>query len=225
MLIPTNFELYRYDTKEPPLQWSNDFHEYDYPMIGYKNIIGAFFFYDNKETAIQTGSNEPKNTSNTVLLTHCKTIKETKLLDLRFASMIGMLAKVREAAINIFDLGMCTYFRGHAVSLSAVAEDYAEYNALASIDQKTNKELERQTNLIYQIVRFIEPRNQDASFRGLGQLLTDFSNGPIFNRELQRKGYDGYVFYEHDINDPIVTTYCFLESKYLSKPQRKRITI
>ena len=55
----------------------------------------------------------------------------------------------------------------------------------------------------------------------LGQHLSDFNNGIIFNKLLTEKGYDGYVFVE-EVNDPTV---CIFDSSFLSQPTTQVIQL
>lgn len=57
-LLKARTVLYRYDlSSELPKEWSTDYKskEYDYGILGRKNKMNAFFFYDSKDVAESTG--------------------------------------------------------------------------------------------------------------------------------------------------------------------------
>lgn len=224
MILPAHTPLYRYDIQKPPSQWSVDFHEYYYDCKGYKNMLGAFFFYDNKENPIQTCRNDEKF-EGICFLTQCETVKEINLLDLRAERIMGMLEILFENGINILVPELNTFSQCNALPLSGIALDFEDYLSLKAINVKTNKDIINLSGLVQRITRYIEPRKSNLSFRFFGQLLTDFENGPIFKQMLLKNGFDGYVFYEHDEGEPCVTTYCIFDNMCLSSPECQQLRI
>lgn len=91
------------------------------------------------------------------------------------------------------------------------------------MNSHTDQECVELLQLANIITKFIEPKRGNDSYRYLGQLLTDFENGPIFKKLVIQREYNGYLFYEHDRNCPMVTTYCFFDSASLSKPLCEQI--
>lgn len=223
MILPAHSLLYRYDIMKPPTQWSADFHEYHYDGFGFKNISGFFFFYDNKEDSIRTCLND-LSFKGAGYFTQCETVREIDLLDIRTECMIRILDILNENDIDVLVPEFNTYSQGDARPLSVIKEDFEKYLYLVNKQEKTTQESCTQLNLVNTITHYIEPLRGNESFRYLGQLLTDLDNGPIFKRMLMHKGFDGYVFYEHDIDKPCVTTYCIFEKTSLSSPNCELIT-
>lgn len=217
MLLPAHTLLYRYDLMKPPTQWSTNFHEYHDKDFGFKNTSGSFFFYDNEGDSICTCKNE-QLFEGSGYFTQCKTIRELNLLDIRTECMIRIFDILYENDIDVLTSDFNTYSQGDARPLSAIKEDFEEYLYLVDKQEKTIQDSCTQLNLVNTITNYIEHRRGNESFRYLGQLLTDFDNGPIFKRMLMQKGFDGYVFYENDFNTPCVTTYCIFENTSLSSP-------
>jgi len=223
MILTTHTPLYRYDLQKPPTQWSVDFHEYNYGDRGYKNIIGAFFFYDNMDDCIRTCKNEHLFEC-FGYFTRCQTIRDLNLLDIRTECMIRILDILYENDIDVLIPEISTYSHGDVRPLSAIKHDFEKYVYLVNKQEKTDRECCTQLGLVNKISSYIEPRYGNDSFRYLGQLLTDFENGQIFKEKLIQKGYDGYVFYENNLGTPCVTTYCIFESNSLSSPNCEKIT-
>ena len=223
MILTTHTPLYRYDLKEPPTQWSVDFHEYNYGDRGYKNIIGALFFYDNIDDCIRTCQNEHLF-EGVGYFTQCQTIRELNLLDILTECMIRILDILYENDIDVLIPEISTYSYGDVRPLSVIKHDFEEYVYLVNKQEKTIQESCTQLGLVNKISSYIEPQYGNNSFRYLGQLLTDFENGPIFKEKLKIKGFDGYVFYENDSGTPCVTTYCIFENTSLSSPNCEKIT-
>lgn len=223
MILPAHTPLYRYDLKEPPKEWSTSFHEYKYEGWGNKNIIGAFFFYDNIENCQSTCANEA-NYQGTYYLTKCETAREANLLCLCFEKMIRLLDVLYHEGIDVFNSEMCTFSTGDARPLSNKSEEFERYIKLVDKEQKSDKDCMKLLSLVNDITQYIEPSRGNANFRYMGQLLTDFMNGPIFKRYLSENGYEGYVFFEHDEGTPCVKTYCFFDQTLLSTPSCEKIT-
>lgn len=223
MILTAHTPLYRYDLKEPPTLWSVDFHNYQYDGLGYKNLSGSFFFYDNKDDCIRTCQNEHLF-NGTGYFTQCQTVKELYLLDIRTECMIRILDILYENDIDVLVPEFNTYSKGDARPLSVIKQDFEQYLYFANKNDKTIQECCTQLNLINSITKYIEPHKGNDSFRYLGQLLTDFDNGPHFKRILMERGFDGYVFYENDPNTPCVTTYCIFDNTSLSSPNCELIT-
>lgn len=59
--LPIGYMLYRYDLEEPPAEWDETYKSIEYkydthiPHLKVKNVIGAHFFFENRETAYHTG--------------------------------------------------------------------------------------------------------------------------------------------------------------------------
>ncbi len=217
MILPAHSSLYRYDLKKPPSQWSVDFHEYHYVGYGFKNISGSFFFYDNIEDCHRTSKNE-KDFNGYYYLTLCHNVREINLLDIRAKKMMGILTILYENNINVLVPEFNTYSLYEVRPLSTISYDFEIFLHLLNNKEKNSIEDCKQLNLANKIADFIEPQKGNNNFRYLGQLLTDFDNGPVFKRMLIQKGFDGYMFYEHDIDTPCVTSYCIFESSLLSSP-------
>ena len=191
MILTPGTCLYRYDLNEPPTEWSADFHEYFYPDMGFKNIIGALFFYNNIDDCKQTCQNE-RLFEGECNLTNCQVIRKCNLLDIRAQSMIRILYILHENDIDVLIPTINTFSTGDKRPLSEIKQDFEEYLSLVDKQERTFNDDCKILNLVYKITRYIEPRNGNDSFRYLGQLLTDFDNGPTFKEKLMQKGYAGY---------------------------------
>lgn len=119
MILPKGTSLYRYDTKQPPKDWSVDFHEYEYPEMGIKNKIGSFFFFDNKEDSCRTCKND-KGYKRVCYLTTCETTCDVNLLDIRSESVMGIINILQDDSINIVDEKFKTYSCEEPQSMSNI---------------------------------------------------------------------------------------------------------
>lgn len=217
MTLTAHTPLFRYDLKEPPKEWSNSFYEYQYECFGNKNKLGAYFFYENIENCDSTCKNDP-NFHGEYYLTKCETVRDASLLSLCFDKMIRMLDVLYNKDIDVFSSDIRIFSKDKVRPLLDKAEEFYEYIELVDKENKTNTECIRVLNLVNSITEYIEPHYGNQSFGYLGQLLTDFENGPIFKDLLEQKGYEGYIFYENAHGAPNVKTYCIFDQSLLSSP-------
>ena len=206
MTLETGISLYRYSLGDNmPEEWQADFHniEYDYPGIGPKNQVGAFFFYPNKETAhkvlkVAIGKMEAQGRHferNTI--TRCSTTAEIRLLDLTTCTQpVDVLYTLYNNEIDILD---GSFIKKLDVNTSQNLSDIR--NAFENIT--TNRQSIDVVNaFFYSLVGYI------------GQLLTDFENGSVFKKLLYERHYEGYAFQE----EPTSPTICIFDSAKLSLP-------
>ena len=207
--------FYRYNLgANVPNHWSLEYvsPEYVFPNLGAKNKIGAFFFYNTNEAAINTLSqaliNEQLRGVNydVSIITSCCASKEMYMLDLSKCNWCAQIIYVLfQLGINVVSDNFFLHQRNR--SFAALKEQFEllssddcilKLRAISTIDEFffNNKPL-------------------------LCQTLTDFGNGKHFKRLLQDKGYDGYVFKE----SPDGNTFCLFTSDNLSSPQQDYIEI
>lgn len=210
MTIPAGTPLFRYDLIEPPKFWSKDYKnpQYIYPNYGPKNSACLFFFYMNATTAINVG-NKARGTNCPLYFTECELLSDVDVLDLSNNGTKDLLDytpefildKLFEADLDVLISNFYNYLRREPFTKIAEA-----YTTLKLSDCKELRmDLEVQVNSFF--------FTNDGPF--LGQHLSDFNNGIIFNKLLTEKGYDGYLFSE-EIDAP---TLCLLSPDYLSEPR------
>lgn len=221
--LPVGKKFFRYDLgTDLPHVWSTDYHSVEYSYVrGYKNICGAFFFYDNKDTALDvlTLARKRKDISpNTI--TSCHLIKEVSLLDFsKYESPAQLLSNLYNHGINVFGKGFCRYGNGPEddVLIDTLKEDFETIihtkkqtlNDFSMIIEKTTKI----NDFFY--TRYLK----GCECRYIGQLFTDFDNGPLFKQMLIQSGSYGYCFRE----SPTGLTYCLFDSDVLSSPTQEQV--
>lgn len=210
-------QLYRYDLVCPPDNWSTQYKSIEYydSLLGPKNQIGAFFFYDNYNDCVQTALNAAdKNCKSEFYITTCELKQDTNLLHLQDTNIYSLLVKLYEENFDVLTTDFRIY-DGSYDTYQKVRDLFFQIQILEENDFITT------LNNIRKLITFW---GQSAGLGGrydvFGQRLTDFKNGVAFKRQLLDKGYEGYCFYE-GCNDttPQVTTYCFLSSEHLTLPK------
>ncbi|MGN1240593.1 MAG: hypothetical protein ACI4TV_06935 [Paludibacteraceae bacterium] len=221
LILEKGHLLYRYDIKQPPTNWSKEFKSYEYPGIGPKNKVGAFFFYDSEKIAIQTFNNEERQKAE-MYITTTNVTKELKLLNLRIQHILGIFNLLREIGIDVFTDDFHTYYYvdGRERSLLDIKQQYEQYVNLFNMRNLSDEQYAQIGNFVERIANFIVPNVRwDHTYSFIGQLLTDLDNGPKFKELLTARGYDGYVFYEHNEGlTPLVHAYCIFEPTNLGAP-------
>lgn len=224
-------KLYRYDIKEPPKEWSTNFKNPEYVYTGtrgVKNQIGAFFFFNSRNQAVNTAQcafRKHKNTADGVWITKC-TIKESiRLLDLRDSIIcIELLAAFDKAGFAIFSDKLKSW---EGVPFSRIANTIqpVEDIILADTNWIYDKEVKKKVQVsISEMQKILNIENTHIGY--LLQLLTDFSNGTYFRKILQDNMYEGYIFNETNHPTPIEgsDTICIFNSKKILAPFVEVIT-
>ena len=223
-------KLYRYDIIEPPKDWSSNFKnpEYVYPDTGIKNQIGAFFFFNSRNQAVNTANcafRKHENNVEGIWITEC-TIKESiRLLDLRDSIFcIELLAALDKTGFTIFSDKLKSW---EGVSFSKLANiiQPVEDIVLADTNWVNDKEVAKKVQVsINGMQKILNIENTHIGH--LLQLLTDFSNGDYFRTLLQVKGYEGYIFNETNCPIPIIgsDTVCIFNSIKFSAPYVEILT-
>ena len=216
--------FYRYDVIRPPKDvWSKDFksplyNHYKYE-IGPKNEIGAFFFFEDKKSAIEIGQYvlsvkkkliENYNSELNLWITETNNEDELCMLDISECKDVVELYKcLWHEHLDIFkddfylvrDLlpTIClSSIKDNIVYLTTYKEEFDPYTY-----QKYECDIR---NLFCNL--------SDENKLGYAcQQLTDFSNGKIFKDLLVDKGLDGYIFCESN-----AIVYCLFSSDKLSLP-------
>ena len=209
-------QLYRYGIGDHfPNQWDIDVHSVEYrdDKLGYKNQIGALFFYDNERTALNVLSsaiNRQKDKGIIIedaIISTATVIEEITLLDLESG-----ISRCTQMLSCLYDLGidvMTDEFRSHQrnESFGSIRERFHE---LYSDDWNARMS---SAKIIDDFFFNLPPL--------LGQSLTDFDNGPKFKRLLEEHQYEGYVFMEEYSSN----TYCIFSSQKLSCPTHRHVAI
>lgn len=207
--------LYRYGLEQDyPDVWCNNIHnsEYNFDELGYKNQIGAYFFYKDESTAKRVlkvaikNQEEKGEVDKKATLTTCTVLKDIVLLDLftgieRCSNMISVL---RELNLNV------------------VISSFYNYQKKACYT-----EIERDLELLYSgncTEKIGAAKRIDTFFCNrpslLGQSLTDFKNGVAFKEMLIRNHWEGYVFKEEESSN----TYCILDATKLTNPVHESLS-
>lgn len=214
--------LYRYGLgHDYPNVWCNNIHnqEYHFDELGDKNQIGAYFFYDNEDTArrvLDVAIENQKAQSEiveTATITSCRVQEEIVLLDLysgidRCCNMISCLSDLN---LNVVTDSFYNYQKKK--SYTAI-QGFLEQ---LPIEQRPNKGDDcKIINAARSIDVFFDNSNSL-----LGQSLTDFENGVAFKELLINNDWEGYVFKEEDSSN----TYCLLDATKLSDPIHTLISL
>jgi hypothetical protein len=222
-IIQAGVPLYRYDLTEPPKGgWNMEYKSpiYYWDEAGPKNEIGAFFFFDNKSDAIEVGKNalvlketmiKTYNPELSIWITKTIIQDELYMLDLsKCKDVIDLYVVLWNEQIDIFrdDFYRFDYLRGSRPLLQI--KDDTEYIVSHKDLPKTSKWSECK----YNIDIFSSGSDDKIKLAYASQGLTDFSNGKIFKKLLDAKGYDGYIFRESDAN-----TFCLFNSEKISLPE------
>ena len=189
-----------------------------------KNEIGAFFFFDKEDDAIVVGKNTLKqkessliidNPSLSLWITQTKTIEEIKLLDLTACDdIVDLYVSLYLLDIDIFRDDFYKITEIDMEPLSQIKEDVVYISENRSTI-KTYKQLVCENR----VANFYNTINEKEQLGFACQQLTDFGNGNIFKMILEKKGFDGYMFYEAES-----TTFCVFQSNKLSEPNSYKKT-
>lgn len=232
---PQSYRFWRYDVSLPPDEWDTDYHSEEYTYsdapesLRYKNQISAVYLYDDKCQAFLTGCTAVKNKSNNKLYLTSTTLKsDVDLLDLRshyidkekieHDTPLKIVSRLHDIGIDMLTAEYCRFddLAGNTTSLSTLRGIFEEIMALDEIKQKNDSQSSRIINLANDFNTFF--RNNIGY---VGQLLTDFSNGPKFKAELQARGLDGFIFEEESHTHK--PTYCIFDYNKLSAPKHEPI--
>lgn len=211
IILEAGDKLYRYDLCDNlPKEWSTNYSsvEYNHSKWGRKNAIGAFFFYGVEKTAKQTlaqaiYSQRKKGIDiKYCTLTYCIVVSEIKLLYLKtkLFSSSELIKLLNSLGIDIINGNYYNYKADTVVS-----EISDEVRSLLNGGGIYNAKIED---------FFFFPQY-------FSQNLTDFENGKHFRLELEKMGFEGYVFEEAIDSD----TYCMFYSNKLSDPFHNKIFI
>lgn len=217
MKLPIGTNLYRYCLgNDIPKEWSTEYHSPEYHSVEYgdKNQIGAFFFYRDKKTAsnvlnaaIEKATKHGQNYQNNTL-TCCQIVEDISILDLTNCdSPVLMLNKLYYEGIDVLTSDF--FLDPNKEQSFDVIRGYHQY---IMANRKTND-----IKICSEILNKAKKINK--FFKGhigyTGQLLTDFENGISFKRQLEEKGYEGYIFDE----EPSGSTICLFNSSKLTPPK------
>lgn len=199
--IELGLSLFRYNIEEPNSNWDSKFYalksEYNYEDgTVIKNEIGAYFFYDTKEAAINTAQVAVANRSeNSFWLTQTSTQQEIKIIDFSNCS------SVYDFVIILNDLEIDICIKGF--KLNGLCRDLSE---LVNCNNDT---------------RLFPKYPIEIELSYLGQLLTDFNNGEVFLKLIAKNkmNIDGYKWRES--TDGL--TYCLFSNDKLSEPIKEEI--
>lgn len=219
-----NTELYRYDLDDNlPDDWTTYYHSKQYTFDrGFKNICGAFFFFDNKQTALDVFKNAAEKGAREGTITTCYIKKQVSLLDLSYCQTPSeILCFLNKNGMSVFNKGFYRYGKNQL-------EDVLFDKIKALIDEILTKENDTMEGMSFIINKstqinefFYFKECSPCECRYIGQLLTDFNNGPKFKEILLAKGYDGYCHKE----TPKGVTYCIFDHNVLSAPRHEKIII
>ncbi len=207
--------LYRYGLEQNYSDvWCNNIHnpEYNFDGFGHKNQIGAYFFYNDKNTAKRVlkvaikRQDEKGEIVEKATLTTCTVLEDIVLLDLftgieRCSNMISILMELK---------------------LNVVTNSFYNYQKKAYYT-----EIEHDLGLLYSEIleeRMCAAQRIDNFFCNslplLGQSLTDFDNGSVFKEMLICNHWEGYVFKEEETSN----TYCLLATTKLTNPVHESLS-
>lgn len=207
--------LYRYGLEQNYSDvWCNNIHnpEYDFDGFGHKNQIGAYLFYNDRDTAKRVlkvaikRQDEKGEIVEKATLTTCTVLEDIVLLDLftgieRCSNMISILMELK---------------------LNVVTNSFYNYQKKAYYT-----EIEHDLGLLYSEIleeRMCAAQRIDNFFYNslplLGQSLTDFDNGSVFKEMLICNHWEGYVFKEEETSN----TYCLLATTKLTNPVHESLS-
>jgi hypothetical protein len=222
-IINKGLFLYRYDIIEPPKEgWTSEYKSpiYIWPDAGPKNEIGAFFFFEDKVETVEEGKialshkeNMIKDFNPELSLWITYTLVQDKLymLDLsKCKDVVDFCIALWNEGINVFRDDFYNFCnRRKSKPLSQIKKDVVY---LVSHNDKVNTN--KQIQCKCEIFNFYNNVDSDKFLAYACQGLTDFSNGKIFKKILEEKGFDGYIFKETETN-----TFCLFNSDKLSSPK------
>jgi len=216
IILEPGDKLYRYDLGDNlPTEWSTDYSspEYISPKYGRKNVIGAFFFFDDKQVTKKTLAQAIFNQKQKCkeydcgTITHCEINSDIKLLDLstglyKCSNMISILC---DLGIDVVSGKFYNYQKesSHSYLKDIVVKLY----------DKDKLTAQKAANKIDEFFLYSPPL--------LGQSLTDFGNGQHFKDMLENMYFEGYAFWENPISD----TFCLFYSDKISNPIHEEIYI
>lgn len=227
------YQLWRYDVSVPPDEWDTGYRsiEYTYPdaleSLRYKNQINAAYFYDDKLQAFLTGMTAAKNQKqDNFWLTSTYILPTTNLLDLRFhyyktekvphQTPLMIINRLYHIGIDVLTDEYLRYDgkNGNITPLSYLKSSFEGINELDEIRDKSIHQMSQVSHLVDEFNTFFH-----NSIGFVGQLLTDFSNGPKFKAALQARNIDGYIFEEEAYTHK--PTYCIFDYGNLSSLHRE----
>ena len=226
-IINAGLSLYRYDVIEPPKgRWVQDYKSpiYCWDDAGPKNEVGAFFFFDDEDETIKVGKNVLNQKDNMIKAFNpefsiwiTKTIIQDNLymLDLsECKNVVDLYIILWKEQIDVFrdDFYKFVYPYG-SKPLSLIKEDI---KLIVCHDNEVKSDKRQECK--YNIYNFYNTIDESKQLAYACQGLTDFSNGKIFKKLLEEKGFDGYIFRETDAN-----TFCMFNSNKLSIPEVTQI--
>ena len=226
-IINTGLSLYRYDVIEPPKgRWVQDYKSpiYCWEDAGPKNEIGAFFFFDTENEAIEVGKNVLNQKKDVIrfynpelLIWITKAMTQDSLYMLELSqcnNVVELFLTLWHEQINVFrdDFYKFVYPYG-SKPLSLIKEDI---KLIVCHDNEVKSDKRQECK--YNIYNFYNTIDESKQLAYACQGLTDFSNGKIFKKLLEEKGFDGYIFRETDAN-----TFCMFNSNKLSIPEVTQI--
>lgn len=222
-IVKKGMALYRYDTIEPPTDWSkaykSPFFQYD---IGYKNAIGAFFLYDDRRETIRIWEIKVKeqNIQNPQLwITGACLTQDSIMLDLTsIVDVVNLYTTLYEMGIDIFRDNF--YQNNENKPNESMSKIRKDVEFICKHRDKACEFMEKLKICKGNIWNFAHGYDDAEKLRYALQQLTDFDNGFIFKKILISQGYDGYIFKE-----TYTDTYCFFECTKLSMPEREKINI
>ena len=208
--------LYRYDLgNNLPNDWSAEYSSPEYYSHNYgrKNVIGAFFFFENKQAAKETlaqaiYNQKVKNKEyDCGTITYCNVTNDIKLLDLTTGlfNCSNIISVLYDLDIDVVSNKFYNYQKRLPYSSIGNA-----VKALSSDDYHIKLNAAKEINEFFLYCP-----------RLLGQSLTDFNNGVDFKKILNEKGFEGYVFNESPTSD----TYCLFKADKISNPKHEEIYI
>ena len=201
--------LYRYGLEQYyPDVWCNNIHnpEYNFDGLGHKNQIGAYFFYQDENTAkrvLKVAIKKQEGKGKIIekaTLTTCTVREEIVLLDLfsGIDSCSQMISVLKDLELNIASSLFCNYQK--KASYTEIERD---------LDLLCSGNCTEKIGAAARIDDFFYRRPPL-----LGQSLTDFNNGVAFKEMLIRNHWEGYVFKEEESSN----TYCLLDTTKLTNP-------
>lgn len=219
--LQKNYPLFRYDLKEPPADWDETYHSVEYTYdtqiqhSKVKNVVGAYFFYGNREVAQKTGCFAANKCGLTkIWITETSVQEIVNLLDFTAIDNIPeIIYGLDRIGINILTDDFYRYKSfDNIISLSSIKDKFEEWKGLAIKEDISKEEYSRQEALFNEI--------SDLWINHIGlfcQSLTDFDNGVNFKQILQDKGLDGYMFRD-SLSSLAESSICIFDNRYLGEP-------
>lgn len=213
-------KLYRYDIIQPPSIWDISFRNPEYYNLGFeglkKNAANFYYFFSNRETAINTGKKAiQKLNINHFWITETTIKTDMNLLNLTSCiDTVLMVLKLLDSNINILTNDYKLYNSGKTIPFSDFKEAII-YNM--GVNRPFPPDIELIKSNTDLITSFFNAPGYPYSL--LGQYLTDFSNGIIFKDDLKKEGYNGYIFDESIGGHTI----CLIDSNNIESPSSEKI--